>query len=603
MDSSTSPDTDPTADTSPESDRKPLEIVLSYPGRIWRAVAGTIPSPDPNLLSKIRIPTLSGLSGLGILLRPQRRRHGLPLPLHSTSAHSFRVLGDASKSLSIIEEIVEHTLSHLHTIQKSLLFWQSRAEGTSSQKIYFMVFERGPRAFAKEIYQFAISLTSQGSSIQYLSDSASEMISIRLAILTSLQHSLSTFLAEVYLEANQYRDVLTEGSEKSLTTALVLIDGLFSKLEASLSHASELKKDDNSIAPQFQKLPQLDTETPQWTEAEINTATNLIYQNLQSLNLYLSSLLSACQKPKNVTTHWVRYTAGAVGLSACSIWLLKHSRLMGSSDIDNWIKDAKESMSLFWKEHVETPLISIRDELFETFKTRQTGGIDTEVQLNTDALRRMLIAFCEQTKGQKLPLDATDQQMMEIVMARYEKEMMHPVQNLFNGELARAMLIQIQRLKLDLETAMLELDQILKANQINFATLAALPACFIIYLLISVMRAWLLHDKGVEGRGTIARRQRRLLLVEVEKRLMQFQACMDSGMDEEARCRFGLMLYSLDRLYKAVEWHAKETGEWMSLKHDIVDIAKPDMETAQKLTVVSRVERMYDCLLPSSKRL
>ncbi|XP_078152005.1 dgd1 suppressor 1 isoform X1 [Carex rostrata] len=597
------PDGDPTADMKSTADRKPLEIVLSYPGRIWRAVAGAIPSPDPNLLSKIRIPNVSSLSGLSILLRSQRRRHGLPLPLHTTSVHSIRVMGDASKSLVIFEDIMEHVLSHLHSIQKSLLFWQSRAEGTSSQKIYFMVFERGPRAFAKEMYQFVISLASQGSSIQYLSDSASDMVASKLAALTSLQHIFSTFLAEVYLEVNQYRGVLTEGSEKSLSTALVLIDGLFSKLEASLSHANEIKKDDNSVALQFQKLPQVDIERPQWTEAEANTATNLIYQNLQRLNLYLASLLSTCQKPKKLTTYWVRYTVGAVGLSACSIWLLKHSRLMGSSDIDNWIKDAKESMCVFWEEHVEMPLISIRDELFETFKTRQKDSIDLEVQLNTDALHRMLVAFCEQTKGQQLPLNVTDQQLMEIVMARYEKEMMHPVQNLFNGELARAMLIQIQRLKLDLETAMLELDQILKANQINFATLAALPACFIVFLLIGLMRAWLLHDKGAEGRGRIARCQRRLLLVEVEKRLMEFQACMDRGMDEEARCRFGLMLYSLDRLYKAVEWHAKETGEWISLKKDIVDIAKPDMGTVQKLAVVSRVERMYDCLLPSSNRL
>jgi hypothetical protein len=38
------------------------------------------------------------------------------------------------------------------------------------------------------------------------------------------------------------------------------------------------------------------------------------------------------------------------------------------------------------------------------------------------------------------------------------------------------------------------------------------------------------QDKGAEGRGRIARRQRRLLLVDVEKRLMEFQACMDRGM-------------------------------------------------------------------------
>ncbi|KAK8969739.1 hypothetical protein KSP40_PGU021131 [Platanthera guangdongensis] len=107
----------------------------------------------------------------------------------------------------------------------------------------------------------------------------------------------------------------------------------------------------------------------------------------------------------------------------------------------------------------------------------------------------MLLAFSEQTKGQKLPENLTDQEMMEIVMSRYEKEVMHPLQNLISGELARAMLIQIQKLKLDLETAMLELDQILKANEINFAVLAALPAFFISLILLYLARIWVLQDR------------------------------------------------------------------------------------------------------------
>jgi hypothetical protein len=37
-------------------------------------------------------------------------------------------VGDASRSLAILEDIIEHALSHLHTVQKSLLFWRSRAE-------------------------------------------------------------------------------------------------------------------------------------------------------------------------------------------------------------------------------------------------------------------------------------------------------------------------------------------------------------------------------------------------------------------------------------------------------------------------------------------
>lgn len=38
------------------------------------------------------------------------------------------------------------------------------------------------------------------------------------------------------------------------------------------------------------------------------------------------------------------------------------------------------------------------------------------------------------------------------------------------------------------------------------------------------------QDKGAEGRGRIARIQRRLLVVDVEKKIMQFQMCMDQGL-------------------------------------------------------------------------
>jgi hypothetical protein len=40
---------------------------------------------------------------------------------------------------------------------------------------------------------------------------------------------------------------------------------------------------------------------------------------------------------------------------------------------------------------------------------------------------------------------------------------------------------------------MLELDQILKANEINFAILAALPAFGLSLLLLLVVRAWAMH--------------------------------------------------------------------------------------------------------------
>ncbi|ONK78492.1 uncharacterized protein A4U43_C02F19330 [Asparagus officinalis] len=579
-------------------------LIVSFSNRIWRSLLKALPSADSSLLAKI-----SNLYSKFLPSRSRRRKLGLPLPLGSSSIQSSLIARDTSRVLAILEDILGHTLSSLHNIQKSLLFWQSLAEGTSSRKISFMIFQRGPRAFVDGTYQIVTRFGTQGSPFGHMSRSAAGTISANIAVLKSFQCCLATFLAQIYLEVNKFGQMLTEDSDNFLPQLLKAINSIFSELEASISHPSEIYKSNCSFSMEgegsraliFEKLCEIDKEQSQWKDTEIGDAVNVIRQNLQRLDSYLSFFLSRCQKPRKSTLYWLHYTCGAVGLSLCSVWLLRHSSLMGSSDIDNWIQEAKESTAGFWKEHVEQPLISIRDDLFETFRGRQKGVMEAEeVHLTSNSLHRMLLAFGEQTKGQKLPESLSDQDMMEIVMDRYERELMHPIQNLLHGELARALLIQIQKLKLDIEMAMLELDQILKANEINFAILAALPAFFLSILLLMLVQAWALKDKGAEGRGRAARIQRRLLIVEVEKRVMQFHASTDQGKEEDAQCMFGLVLYSLDRLYKAVERHAKETGEWLSLRQDIANLGRPELSKEDKLAIISRMERMYYCLLSSA---
>ncbi|TVU47007.1 hypothetical protein EJB05_06583 [Eragrostis curvula] len=586
---------------------------LAAPARIWKSLVARLPPfPDTGLLAAV-----SDLHRRHFSVRRRRRRRrqrpSLPLPLRPAAAHSARIAGEMPKAFVILDDVVQHTLSNLHNIHKSLLFWQSKAEGTASQKLYYMIFERGPRAFVDVTCQTLTRFGSNERPVQYILHSASDMVSTNLAALTSMQHCLAAFLAEVHSEVDKCREGLTESSDKSLHTLFIVLNTTFSKLEISLRNADEVFQaqnelfthDGNSYETLFGKLPEVDVESSQWTDDLSTDGISLIYQNLQKLDDFLLTRLSSHKKPNNLTIYWLPYTCGALGLSVCSLWLLRHSSLMGSSDIDNWIRDAKESMAGFWDEHVEKPILSIRDELFETFKQRDKGIMERqELQLTEDSLNRMLLAFCEQISDGKLPEGVSSDQMMEMLAKRYEKELMHPIKNLFSGELARAMLIQIQKLKLDLESGLLEMDQILRANAINFAVLAALPAFGLSLLLLVFVQTWVRRDHGAEGRGNIARCQRRLLLVDVERRLMEFQHYRDNGMEEEALCKFGLVLYTLDRLCKAVESHAKETGEWLSLREDIFDLAKLDMGMPDKLIVVSRLKWMYNCLLPySSSRL
>ncbi|XP_058181998.1 protein DGS1, mitochondrial [Rhododendron vialii] len=593
------------AATPPEnesSESKALSTV--YSDYLWKRLSSFFPFSGSNFLGK-----LSNLYRQLTRARSRRRGPCLPLPLPSTSLDSIVETSEASRVFDVLQDILEHICLDLHNIQKNLHFWQSRAEASNAQKVYFLLFERGPRAFIHGTIRLVRECVVEGSGMKNLSRSASAHISERITVLTTLRYHLATFLAQVYVEVDRFSEDLVRDPQKSLPELLVTINGLFSKLEASISHFHAVHQCDSSVDGSysfplmFEKLPEVNQEGSQWTDCESRDAINLIYENLHKLDSYLADLVAKHQKPRKVTLYWTRYTIGFVGVSVCSFWLLKHSRLMGSSDIDNWIHEAKESTISFWKDHVEQPLLAIRDELFETFRKRHKGVMEQEeVQLTANSLHRMLQAFSEQTTGQKYPENASEQKMLEVVMSRYEKEVMNPIKNLVGGELARALLIQIQKLKLDIETAMLELDQILRANEINFAILAALPAFFLSFLLLMLMRAWLKKDTRAEGRGRIARLQRRLLIVEVEKRIMQFQICIDQGLENDAEYMYGLGLYSLDRLYRAVERHAKATGEWQCLRQDIIDLAKPRLRTEYKFTITSRMVQVYDCLLPSSTR-
>ncbi|GMH10333.1 hypothetical protein Nepgr_012174 [Nepenthes gracilis] len=586
-----------------ENGTKDMKTLVSlYSNYIWNTVFSHLLSWKSPILGKIS--NVYRLAARSIL---RRRRLSLPLPVPPKRIDRSLVTKETSRIFDALEDILEHIMLNLHNVQKNLMFWESKAEESNAQKLYFFILERGPRAFIDGTVKLLRNFISEDSSMQ-LCRSASAFIAERIIILDSLRYFLATFLAQLYMEVERCGEDLVTDPQKSAPSLLATINALFSNMEASICDLHAEHQLDSyvggrySLALVFEKPTQVNEDGRQWTDREIRDAINLVHRNLQKLNSYLSILVSKHRKPRKVARYWVHYTCGVVGLSVCSIWLIRHSSLVGSSDIDNWISEAKESTLSFWNDHVEQPLLSIRDELFETFRKRHKGVMEVEeVQLTANSLHRMLLAFTEQTKGQNFPQNASDQEMLEIVMSRYEKELMHPIQNLLGGELARALLIQVQKLKLDIETAMLELEQILKANEINFAILAALPAFFLSFLLLMLVRSWIMQDRGAQGRGRIARVQRRLLIVEVEKKIMQYQSCLDLGQEQDAQCMYGLMLYCLDRLYHAVERHAKATGEWQWLRQDIIELGKPGVLTAYKLTITSRMDRVYDCLLPPSK--
>ncbi|KAJ8574435.1 hypothetical protein K7X08_026240 [Anisodus acutangulus] len=301
------------------------------------------------------------------------------------------------------------TFLNLHYIQKNLEDWQIKAQGSNAQKAYFMICSERTKC----IFQW---LSSTDKRLSRGKESKSD-ISERINLLSGLRYHLATFLAQIYMKVDKAGQELVKDPEKSLSSLLVDMNGLFLKLEASIGHFHAVRQRSSPVDESysfpliFEKLPEV---------------------NEEGLKTYQAAIVTIHRKPRRVTRYWISYTCGIVGISICSLWLLRHSSLVGSSGIDNWVREAKESTVSFWNDHVEQQLLQIRDDLFYTFRKRQKGAMEPEeVQLTADSLHRMLQAFTEQTKGEKPPVNPTDQEMLEIVMMRYEKELMHAIQNLF----------------------------------------------------------------------------------------------------------------------------------------------------------------------------
>nr|GEW79867.1 neurofilament heavy polypeptide like [Tanacetum cinerariifolium] len=63
----------------------------------------------------------------------------------------------------------------------------------------------------------------------------------------------------------------------------------------------------------------------------------------------------------------------------------------------------------------------------------------------------------------------------------------------------------------------------------------------------------------------------------------------------------GLLLFTLDRLYRVVERHAKEAGEWQWVRDDLTLLGDPCLETSDKLYVISGLNERYHCLHPFTR--
>ncbi|GMH33733.1 hypothetical protein BSKO_01567 [Bryopsis sp. KO-2023] len=275
-------------------------------------------------------------------------------------------------------------------------------------------------------------------------------------------------------------------------------------------------------------------------------------------------------------------------------WLLRHSPLMGSRAMYNWANGIKFAFI----EHILGPLKAVRNELFDTFRNSPSIVSRGDYEISRESLLRMLQEFERDHKGRvkRLPGSSSKNSTMEVMagmetlMRAYEAELKNPIFNVVGGSLARALLIQVQKLKTDTEAAMLQLDSILRANELNVALIAAIPSVVIAGGLVYFTY------KSINNSGPdpfVSATPCRMNLVELHRTLSK---CKDVPWTAEAE---GLVAFRLYKVYESC-WNVfknrdrvSSNSEWPTMTRDMIEIAQTDVPIKQKIKICERMQSTY----------
>ncbi|KYQ90434.1 hypothetical protein DLAC_09056 [Tieghemostelium lacteum] len=207
--------------------------------------------------------------------------------------------------------------------------------------------------------------------------------------------------------------------------------------------------------------------------------------SIKSLVIQVDKLLKYDQKPSYFSRNWMMITS----VTLLTVVAIKYSY----DNMDNFkasIKDTKFALTRFYKDHLEEPLLNIWNVIRYDKKTLQlTDPVSLESSVNS--LANMVIDYNQDSVGNILTSDQKEilRQLsvrgdISSVMSHYEKSIKSPIQSLLFGDLIRLILIQVQKEKVDVDKAMLAIDKLLQANELNFQLLAGIPAALFLALMV-----------------------------------------------------------------------------------------------------------------------
>ncbi|KAH7380601.1 ATP synthase regulation protein NCA2-domain-containing protein, partial [Pyrenochaeta sp. MPI-SDFR-AT-0127] len=239
---------------------------------------------------------------------------------------------------------------------------------------------------------------------------------------------------------------------------------------------------------------------------------SLLEQALPSYTANFNAVAKENGRPSRLIRYWLPATL--VLISSTTILRIFVNR---REEILTWVREFGQTVIDFWQNWVVEP----GKKVIGTIRHDEDSEVSilSKRSLETDraSLERMVVDFAiKNPEGPAL----NETQIADIrakvregdltpVLRSYEKDIQSPVKGAIVGNLASALLIQVQKTKVDVEVAMSGIDSILKSQELLFGFIGLTPGVLVSVGVYRWLRGVFSSRKGVQQWA----RQGRMLLI------------------------------------------------------------------------------------------
>lgn len=191
-------------------------------------------------------------------------------------------------------------------------------------------------------------------------------------------------------------------------------------------------------------------------------------------------------RPSRLVRHWL--PGLALFLSSSTILRILSNR---RADILNWMHDLGDTAKDFWFNWVIEPTRKIIGTIRHDENSEIALMSRDSLKADRESLERMVVDFAKDKPDLAVGAPSlTEAQIEDIrskvkegdvtpVLKAYERDLRKPFVGAVRGDLVRALLIQVQKTKVDLEVAMSGIDSLLKSQELVFGMIGLTPGVLV----------------------------------------------------------------------------------------------------------------------------